>query len=90
MRRMTREAIRMRIAIALTLHKPAVKRAVGMNTEDARERVTADLVERIMCPPESEAVILVPDLYGSVHSPYHGKWDIDEPHPHPDLPWSTR
>ena len=90
MRRMTRDAIRMRIGIALTLHKPAVKRAGGMSTEDARERVTEDLVQRIMGPPESEAVILVPDLYGSVHSPVRGKWDVDEPHPHPDLPWSTR
>lgn len=88
MKRMSRDTLRMRIGIALTVLKPYQKRAVGVGDEHTREAVTEDLVRRIMGTPESEAVILQPDLVGSPHSPRHGKWDVDEPHPFPDLPFA--
>ena len=85
MRRLTREALRMRIWIGLTVTKQHKKRAFGLDVERARDEITDDLLDRIMGPPASEAVVLIPDMVGSPLSPVHGKWDIDEPHPHPHL-----
>lgn len=84
-RRVSRETLRTNIWVALSVLKPFQKRALGLNVDRIREEVTDDLVGRIMGRPESETVILQPDLTGSVHSPVIGKWDVDEPHPHPEL-----
>ena len=86
---MSRETLRMRVWVALTVLRPGQKRAIGVDGERAREAVTDDLVRRIMGAPESEAVILQPDLAGPSHSPHRGRWDVDEPHPFPDLPFAT-
>jgi hypothetical protein len=88
MRRLSREAIRMRIHVALSVLPPAKRQSVGIIGDLHREAVLEDLVMRIMGPVESETVMLVPSLVGPAHSPRHGRWEEDEPHPHPDLPAS--
>ena len=85
MRLVTRDELRMMISVALSVTKPFRQRAAGLSIETAREEITDDLVHRIMGEPESEAVILRPSLTGPPLSPRHGVWDVDEPHPHPDL-----
>ncbi|WP_230781580.1 hypothetical protein [Sphingomonas sp. Leaf37] len=85
MRRVTREQLRTNIWVALSVLKPYEKRALSLNVESVRNSVTDELVRRIMGAPESETVMLQPDMVGPVHGPTHGKWDIDEPHPHPEL-----
>lgn len=84
MRLLTRQQLRTQVWVALTVLKPFQKRALGVLVDQTREEVTDDLVYRIMGEPESETVILQPDL---VDSPYTrvGKWNVDEPHPHPEL-----
>ena len=57
----------------------------SINVERVREQILGDLVHRIMGATESEAVILRPSLCGPPLSPRHGVWDVDEPHPHPNL-----
>ncbi len=85
MRRVTREELRTQLWVAMSVLKPYEKRALGLNIEMIRNSVTDDLVQRIMGSPESETVILRPDLAGPSHSPRIGRWDVDEPHPHPKL-----
>jgi hypothetical protein len=84
-RRLSREQLRTNIWVALSVLKPFEKRALGLNVERIREEVTDDLVRRIMGARESETVILQPDMAGPAHCPHVGKWDVDEPHPHPEL-----
>jgi hypothetical protein len=81
MRRITREELRTNIWVALSVLKPYQARALSLNVDRIRNEVTDDLVQRIMGAVESETVMLRPDMAGSAHSPYHGKWDLDEPHP---------
>ncbi len=85
MRRITREALRTNIWVALSVLKPFQKRALGLDIERIRGEVTDDLTQRIMGRPESETLMLAPDMVGPPHAPWHGKWDVDEPHPHPEL-----
>ncbi len=85
MRRVTREQLRTNIWVALSVLKPFQKRAPGLDIERIRVDVTDDLVKRIMGRPESETVMLQPDMVGPAHAPSHGQWDVDEPHPYPDL-----
>ncbi|MEA1083196.1 hypothetical protein SFC76_02900 [Sphingomonas sp. CD22] len=85
MRRLGREQLRTNIWVALSVLKPYEKRALGLNIERIREAVADDLVRRIMGSPDSETVILQPDMAGPAHAPWLGRWGIDEPHPHPDL-----
>ena len=72
------------ISVALAVLKPAQQRSVGLRTRCARDDIADDLVDRIMGKPESETVILQPDLVGSTYAKV-GEWDVDEPHPHPEL-----
>ena len=88
MKRLSREAIRTRISLALTVLRPYQKRELGLLAKGAHRDVVEDLTTRIMGRPESEAVILVPSLTGDPHSPRHGRWGEDEPHPHPDMPFA--
>lgn len=81
MRRVTREDLRTNIWVALSVLKPYQARAFGLNVERIRNEVADDLVQRIMGQSESETVMLRPDLVGPHHSPRHGRWDVDEPHP---------
>lgn len=81
----TREELRTQLWVALCVLKPYEKRALGLNVESIRQNVTDDLVRRIMGSPESETVILRPNLAGPAHSPWVGRWGKDEPHPHPEL-----
>lgn len=85
MRRITREELRTNIWVALSVLKPYQARALSLNVDRIRNEVTDDLVQRIMGAVDSETVMLRPDMVGSAHSPSHGKWGVDEPHPHPDL-----
>lgn len=85
MRRMSRETLRTNICVALSVLKPYKSRTLSLNIEHIRNEVVDDLINRIMGHPESEAVILQPDMVGTIHSPAIGRWDIDEPHPCPDL-----
>lgn len=81
MRRITREELRTNIWVALSVLKPYQARALSLNVDRIRNEVTDDLVRRIMGAVESETVMLRPDMVGSAHSPSHGKWGLDEPHP---------
>ena len=83
-RLLTREQLRTQVWVALTVLKPYEKRALGVVVEQTRKDVTEDLVLRIMGEPESETVILQPDLVGTPYSRV-GVWNVDEPHPHPDM-----
>lgn len=84
MRLVTRNELRTTISVALAVLKPAQQRAIGIAPRSARDDIADDLVERIMGKPESETVILQPDLVGSTYAKV-GEWDVDEPHPHPEL-----
>jgi len=84
MRLVSRKELRTMISVALAVLKPAQQRAVGIAPRSTRDDITDDLVDRIMGKPESETVILQPDLVGSSYATV-GEWDVDEPHPHPDL-----
>lgn len=88
MRRVSREALRMRLVVAMATLKPHQKTRSGLTNDAIREEIADAMIQRIMGSPASEAVILEPDLIGSPHSPSKGRWDIDEPHPHPDVPFS--
>lgn len=81
MRRITREELRTNIWVALSVLKPYQARALSLNVDRIRNEVTEDLVQRIMGAVDSETVMLRPDMVGSAHSPSHGKWGVDEPHP---------
>jgi hypothetical protein len=85
MRRISREALRTRIWVGLTVLPAYKQRAIGANEQRIREQITDDLVQRIMGDPASETVLLTPDMVGTVHSPRAGKWDVDEPRPHPEV-----
>lgn len=87
MKRVSRDRLRMDIWIALSVVRSDRKRALGIDIEHVRQTVTDDLVERIMGPPESETVMIKPDLAGPALSPYRGRWGHDEPYPHLDLPF---
>ena len=81
MRRITREELRTNIWVALSVLKPYQARALSLNVDRIRNEVTDDLVQRIMGAVDSETVMLRPDMVGPAHSPSHGKWGVDEPHP---------
>ena len=83
-RLVTRNELRTTISVALAVLKPAQQRSIGIAPRSARDDITDDLVDRIMGKPESETVILQPDLVGTTYATV-GKWDVDEPHPHPTL-----
>ena len=85
MRRISREALRTRIWVALSVLPAWKQRPIGANDRRIREEITDDLVQRIMGSLESETVLLTPDMVGTIHSPRTGRWDLDEPHPHPEL-----
>jgi|GEM_PF-3059350 len=87
MMRIGREELRMLIQIGLTVRKKYEKRELGLLTSIVIEEVTDAMVMRIMGSKDSETVMLRPDMVGPSHSPSHGRWDIDEPHPHPDVPF---
>ena len=87
MNRMSREELRMLVRIGLTVRKKYERRQLELQTASAIEAVTDDIVIRIMGREESETVLLRPDLVGPPHSPSHGRWGVDEPHPHPDVPF---
>lgn len=85
MRLVTRDDLRMTISAALSVTTPCKQRATGINVEHVGEEIVDDLVRRIMGAPESETVILRPSMCGSPLPPRHGVWNVDEPHPHPEL-----
>jgi hypothetical protein len=87
MKRISREELRMLIQIGLTVRKKYERRHLELQMTSAVEAVTDAIVMRIMGSVDSETVLLTPDMVGPSHSPWHGKWDIDEPHPHPDIPF---
>jgi hypothetical protein len=88
MRRISRESLMMTITIALKVLPKYQKTALDLRGEQIVDAVALEIVNRVMGTPESEAVILRPDLAGSPHAPRAGKWGIDEPHPFPDMPFS--
>jgi hypothetical protein len=75
--------MRTKLAVALTVRKQHTRRGLALITEHEINDVVDDLLNRIKGRPESEAVILEPDLAGPAHAPWRGRWDIDEPHPFP-------
>ncbi len=85
MRRISREALRTRIWVALSVLPAWKQRTISVNDQRVREEITEDLVQRIMGQPESETVLLTPDMVGTIHSPRTGKWDVDEPRPHSEV-----
>lgn len=85
MRRLSRDALRMRLQVALTVRKARDRRGLDIMTETAVNALVEDLLTRIMGSPASEAVILEPDMAGPPHAPWRGKWGVDEPHPFPDV-----
>ena len=84
MKRMSREGLRTIISIGLRV-QPGYVKTILTNTH-VHDLLVEDITNRVMGDPESETVVLKPSMVGSVHSPRRGKWDIDEPHPCPDLP----
>lgn len=85
MRLVTRKEMATTIRVALQVSPPYVKKTLALQQDTACEMLVEDLVTRIMGKPESETVILQPDLAGFGMSSKPGVWDIDEPHPHPEL-----
>lgn len=85
MRLVTRNELATTIRIALQVSPPYVKKTLALQQDTAREMLVEDLTTRIMGRPESETVILQPDLAGFGMGSKPGVWDVDEPHPHPDL-----
>ena len=84
MKRMSREGLRTIISIGLKVQPGYVKTILAKT--HVHTLLVEDITSRIVGDPENETVILKPSMVGSVHSPQRGKWDIDEPHPCPDLP----
>ena len=85
MNRISREELRMIIHIALTVRKKYERARLELDSAIAVETVTDDLVQRIMGREESATILISPSDVGTIHSPKRGSWDVDEPHPHPDL-----
>lgn len=85
MRLVTRKEMATTIRVALQVSPPYVKKTLALQQDTACEMLVEDLVTRIMGKPESETVILQPDLAGFGMSSKPGVWDLDEPHPHPKL-----
>jgi hypothetical protein len=46
------------------------------------------MLMQILGRPESEAVILQPSAVGPPLLPRIRAWDVDEPHPFPDMPFA--
>ena len=84
MRRISREGLRTIISIGLKVQPGYVKMILAKT--HVHDLLVEDITNRIMGEPESETVILKPSMVGTAHSPRHGRWDEDEPHPCPDLP----
>lgn len=87
MNRISREELRMIIHVALTVRKKYERAQLELSSARAVRTVTDDLVQRIMGREESETILISPSDVGTIHSPTRGSWDVDEPHPHPDLPY---
>lgn len=85
MRLVTRKEMATTIRVALQVSPPYVKKTLALDQDTACEMLVEDLVTRIMGKPESEMVILQPDLAGFGMGSKPGVWDVDEPHPHPNL-----
>lgn len=85
MRLVSRAELATTIRVALQVSPPYVKKTLALQQDTAREMLVEDLTTRIMGKPESETVILQPDLAGFGTGSKPGTWDVDEPHPHPDL-----
>ena len=85
MRLVTRNELATTIRVALQVSLPYVKKTLALQQDTAREMLVEDLTSRIMGKPESETVILQPDLAGFGMSSKPGVWDLDEPHPYPEL-----
>jgi hypothetical protein len=85
--RMSRKVLTTTISVALSVRRKPERRALGVLDRAQLDAVTEDLVDRILGKPESETVILQPSMVGNGFDARWGKWDIDEPHPHPDLPF---
>lgn len=85
MRLVTRIELATTIRVAITVAPPYVKKALELQHASARDLLVEDLTSRIMGAPESETVILQPDLAGFGTGSKPGVWDLDEPHPHPEL-----
>ena len=85
MRLVSRTELATTIRVALQVSPPYVKKTLALQQPGAREMLVEDLTLRIMGKPESETVILQPDLAGFGMGSKPGVWDVDEPHPHPDL-----
>ncbi|MBB4619976.1 hypothetical protein [Sphingomonas abaci] len=81
----TRAELATTIRVAIAVAPPYVKKTLELQHASAREMLVDDLVSRIMGSPESETVILQPDLAGFGTGSKPGVWDVDEPHPHPEL-----
>lgn len=77
----TRDDLRIRLSVALSVFPTTPQRALGITAESARERLVEELVFRSMGSPESEALILEPSNVGPMHAPWRGRWGEDEPHP---------
>lgn len=85
MKLVTRAELATTIRVALQVSPPYLKKTLALQQDTAREMLVEDLVARIMGKPESETVTLQPDLAGFGMSSKPGTWDVDEPHPHPEL-----
>ena len=85
MRLVTRKEMATTIRVALQVSPPYVKKTLSLQQDTACEMLVEHLVTRIMGKPESETVLLQPDLAGFGMSSKPGIWDLDEPHPHPEL-----
>jgi hypothetical protein len=85
MKLVTRAELATTIRVSLQVSPPYVKTTLALQQDTAREMLVEDLTIRIMGKPESETVILQPDLAGFGMSSKPGVWDQDESHPHPEL-----
>jgi hypothetical protein len=70
--------------VAITVRKQHTRRGLALITEGEINDVVDDLLNRIMGRPESEAVILEPDLVGPAHAPWRGRWVRMSP-----TPWAS-
>ena len=90
MRRLSRETVCERIYLALTTFRPMfVRKNLGFDAERDRRTLADAMVDRVMGAPDSEAVVLVPDMVGDAHTVRYGRWDEDEPRPCPDVPLAS-
>lgn len=87
MNRISREELRMIIHVALTVRKKYERTHLELGAARTIRTITDDLVQRIMGGEESETILISPSDVGTIPSPKRGSWDVDEPHPHPDLPY---